>query len=271
MSADAPMTGVRGFLIDAPEYGGLRSWPDGALVIDDGCIAEIGDYSDLSKRPRAQPIRWLHSDRVAVFPGLIDIHSHVPQYPAVARGTNELLPWLQQYIFPLEREFTGGRARREAGAFFAELARQGTTTAMLYTAIFEDSCEAAFQAAAQSGLRVIMGKMMMDLGSYGKLEPTQIVSVSLHESERLCKTWHGGAGGLLEYAVSPRFAIACSEEMMRAAAALATKYGTYIQTHLAENAGGIELVRQMRPSARGYTDGYHGRRTLPPPTLLRPH
>src|SRR5437660_600792 len=89
--------------------------------------------------------------------------------------------------------------------------------------------------SSPDGARVIMGKMMMDLGSYGKLEPTQIVSVSLQESERLCKTWHGGAGGLLEYAVSPRFAIACSEEMMRAAAALAAKHGAYIQTHLAEN------------------------------------
>ncbi len=113
-----------------------------------------------------------------------------------------------------------------------------------------------------------MGKMMMDLGSYGKLEPTQIVAVSLQESERLCKTWHGGAGGLLEYAVSPRFAIACSEEMMRAAAALATKYGTYIQTHLAENAGEIELVRQMHPWARDYTDVYHGCGLLTPRTVL---
>ncbi|MGB8169459.1 MAG: guanine deaminase [Chthoniobacteraceae bacterium] len=262
------MTGIRVFLIDSPEFGRLRSWPDGALVIDGGRIAEIGDYSTLSKRPRAQPIRWLHSDRVAVFPGLIDVHSHVPQYPAVARGTSELLPWLQQYIFPLEREFTGGRARREAAAFFAELARQGTTTAMLYTAIFEDSCEAAFQAAAASGLRVIMGKIMMDLGSYGKLEPTQIVSTSLQESERLCKTWHGAAGGLLDYAVSPRFAIACSEEMMRGAAALAAKYGTYIQTHLAENLSEIERVRQMYPWASDYTDVYLGCGLLTPRTVL---
>jgi guanine deaminase len=262
------MTGIRGFLIDAPEYGRLRSWPDGALVIDGGRIAEIGDYSDLSKRPRAQPIRWLHSDRVAVFPGLIDVHSHVPQYPAVARGTSELLPWLQQFIFPLEREFTGGRARREAAAFFAELARQGTTTAMLYTAVFEDSCDAAFQAAAQSGLRVIMGKMMMNLGSYGKLAPTQIISTSLQETERLCKTWHQAGEGLLEYAVSPRFAIACSEEMMRAAAALAAKYGTYIQTHLAENQAEIERVREMYPWARDYTDVYHACGLLTPRTVL---
>ena len=268
MSTAAPMIGVRGFLIDAPEYGSLRSWPDGALVIDDGRIAEIGDYSTLSKRPRPEPVRWLHSDRVAVFPGLIDVHSHVPQYPAVARGTSELLPWLQQYIFPLEREFTGGRARREATAFFAELARQGTTTAMLYTAVFEDSCDAAFEAAAQSGLRVIMGKMMMDLGSYGKLASTEVVAVSLQESERLCKKWHGAAGGRLEYAVSPRFAIACSEEMMRAAGALAAKYGTYIQTHLAENLGEIAKVAEMYPWASDYTDVYHACGLLTARTVL---
>ena len=250
------MTGVRGFLIDAPEYGRLRAWPDGALVIDEGRIAEIGDYAELSRRPRAQPVRWIHSDRVAVFPGLIDLHAHVPQYPAVARGTSELLPWLQKEIFPLEHEFTGGRARREAAAFFAELARQGTTTAMLYTAIFEDSCDAAFQAAAHSGLRVIMGKMMMDLGSYGKLAPTEVVTTSLQESERLCKAWHGGGGGLLEYAVSPRFAVACSEEMMRAAADFAQKHGTYIQTHISENRDEIACARRMYPAARDYTDVY---------------
>ncbi len=205
---------------------------------------------------------------MVVFPGLIDVHSHVPQYPAVARGTSELLPWLQQSIFPLEREFTGGRARREATAFFAELAKQGTTTAMLYTAIFEDSCDAAFQAADQSGLRVIMGKMMMDLGSYGKLSPTQILTTSLQETERLCKTWHGAASGRLEYAVSPRFAVACTEEMMRAAGAVAAKHGTYIQTHLSENLDEVERVRTLHPWAQSYTDVYRGCGLLTSRTVL---
>ena len=108
-------------------------------MLDGGLIAEIGDYLTLSKAPRSQPIRWLHSNRVAVFPGLIDLHAHLPQYPAVARGTSGLLPWLRQHIFPLEREFTGARGRREAGAFMAELARHGTTTAMLYTAIYRNN------------------------------------------------------------------------------------------------------------------------------------
>jgi len=268
VTAGSTLTGLRGFLIDAPEWGKLRAWPDGGIVLDEGCIAEIGDYDTLAKKPRPQPVRWMHSPRVAIFPGLIDIHAHLPQYPAVARGTGELLPWLRNYVFPLEREFTGPKGKREAGAFFPELARHGTTTAMLYTAIYEDSAEAAFQAAEKSGLRIIMGKMMMDVGSYGNLQPTKIVSISLHETERLCKQWHGAAKGLIEYAISPRFAVACTEKLMRGAAELATKYGAYVQTHLSENHGEIERVKHQFTWARDYTDVYEKCGLLGPRTVL---
>jgi len=160
--------GIRGYLIDAPAYGSLRSHRDGAVVIADGKIAEVGPYDDLRKRPRPVPVSWLDRTSAAIFPGLIDCHTHLPQYSAVARGESQLLPWLRENIFPVEREFTGPKARREAPLFFADLARNGTTTAMVYAAIYEDSCEVGFEAAEASGLRVILGKMMMDLGSYGQ-------------------------------------------------------------------------------------------------------
>ena len=269
MDADGALLGIRGWLIDAPHYGGrLRTWQDGALVIQGGSIVEVGDFDTLSKKPREHAIRWQHSPRVAIFPGLIDLHTHVPQYPAVARGQSELLPWLRQHIFPLEREFTGPGGRREAAAFFAELARHGTTTAMLYAAIYEDSCEAAFEAAAKSGLRVVMGKMMMDVGSYGALQPSKILAVSLHETERLCRQWHGAAKGLIEYAISPRFAVSCSEKLMRSAGELAARTGAYIQTHLAENHEELEKVRHLFPTAQDYTDVYDRCGLLTPRTIL---
>jgi guanine deaminase len=256
MNPENSLVGLRGFLIDAPDYGRIRARSDGAIILDGTQIVEVGDYREISNQPRAQPVRWSHSPRAAIFPGLIDLHTHLPQYPAVARGECELLPWLRRHIFPLEREFKGARVGPEAAAFFAELARHGTTTAMVYSAIFEDSTEAAFHAALSSGLRVIMGKMMMDVGSYGNLQPTKVVSISLHESERLCRAWHGAGGGLIEYAVSPRFAVSCSEKMMRGAADLAQRYGVYIQSHLAENLEEIEKVRHQFPSAQDYTDVY---------------
>ena len=264
---NSELVGIRGCLLDTPEFGTLRSWRDGALILDGGTIVEVGEYDVLRKRPRAQDVRWIHHPNRAIFPGLIDLHAHVPQYPAVARGQNDLLPWLRQSIFPLEREFTGPKGKRLAAPFFGELARHGTTTAMLYTAIYEDSCDAAFAAAHKAGLRIVMGKTMMDVGSYGQLQPKKVVSISLLESERLCKKWHGANDGLLEYAFSPRFAVSCSEKLMRGAAQLACENGAYLQTHLAENGEEIEKVRHQFTWAGDYTNVYEqcgllGQRTV---------
>jgi len=266
--SETPLLGLRGCLIDAPEYGKLRTWKDGAIIIEDGRIAEVGTFQFLGKKPRPRPVKWRHSERAVIFPGLIDLHTHLPQYPVVARGRGQLLDWLHQFIFPRERAFTGPVAERESGGFFSELARNGTTTAGVYTAIFEDSCDAAFHAAAQSGLRVIMGKTMMDLGSYGTLQPRKVLSVSLMEAERLCRKWHGQADGLLEYAFSPRFALSCSERLMRAAGEMAREFGCYVQTHLSENKEECERVRHLFPKAADYTDIYDKAGLLGPRTIL---
>jgi guanine deaminase len=265
---DVSLLGIRGFLIDAPEFGALRGRREGAIIIENGRIAETGDFDDLRRMQRSKQLRWLNYGPVAVFPGLIDCHTHLPQYSAVARGESELLPWLRQHIFPVEREFTGPKARVEAPLFFHELARHGTTTAMVFAAIYEDSCEIGFEAAKESGLRVILGKMMMDLGSYGQLQPKKVVSVSLVESERLCRKWHRAEEGRLEYAFSPRFAVTCSEKLMRSAAEMAARFDAYLQTHLAENREELEKVHHLHMWARDYTHVYEKCGLLTPKTVL---
>ena len=264
---DTPF-GLRGFVIDTPEMGTIRAYARGAVIVHKGRIAEIGNYDDLRRIQRPKPVEWLDHGPVAIFPGLIDCHTHLPQYPVVARGQSDLLPWLREYIFPVERDFTGPRARVQAPLFFSALARSGTTTAMVYTAIYEDSCDVAFEAARDSGLRVIMGKMMMDVASYGQSQPKKVLSVSLLESERLCRKWHRAEQGRLEYAFSPRFAVACSEKMMRGAAELASRLGAYVQTHLAENREEIEKVRHLFMTARDYTHVYEMCGLLTPKTVL---
>jgi len=260
--------GIRGFLVDAPEFGGLRGSRNGAIIVENGRILAAGDYDDLRRLPQPRTVNWIDRGAVAIFPGLIDCHTHLPQYSAVARGESELLPWLRQNIFPVERDFTGPKAREEAPQFFHALARNGTTTAMVYAAIYEDSCEIGFEAARESGLRVILGKMMMDVGSYGQLQPKKVLSVSLVESERLCRKWHRAEEGRLEYAFSPRFAVTCSEKMMRSAAELAARFEAYLQTHLAENREEIEKVHHLFMSARDYTHVYETCGMLTPRTVL---
>ena len=247
--------GIRGLLIDAPEFGTLRARPNGALVIENGKISEVGDYDEL-RRFRPNLIQWFDRRGSAIYPGLIDCHTHLAEYSAVARGESELLPWLRQHVFPVEREFTGPKARAEAPLFFHQLARNGTTTVMAYAAIYEDSCEIGFEAAKESGIRAILGQTMMDLGSYGQLQPKKVPSISLLERERLCRKWHRAENGRLEYAFSPRLAVTCSEKMMRGAAELAARLGAYLQTHLAENREELEKVRHLHMSARDYTHVY---------------
>src|SRR5437773_9711728 len=101
MQSDTSPFGLRGFLIDAPQFGTLRGRPNGAVLIDNGNISKIGDYDDL-RRLHPNSIRWLDRRPAAIFPGLIDCPTHLPQYSVVARGESDLLPWLRQHIFPVE-------------------------------------------------------------------------------------------------------------------------------------------------------------------------
>jgi guanine deaminase len=259
--------GLRGYVIDAPEFGTLRSERDSAVIIENGRILPRGNFDEL-RDSFAQVPQWIDHGPIAIFPGLIDCHTHLPKYSAVARGESELLPWLRDIIFPIEREFTGKGARKQAAHFFRELAHNGTSTAAIFTAIYEDSCDSAFEEAHTSGLRAIIGKMMMDIGSYGNLQPQEALEVSLRESEHLCRKWHGTDDGRLQYAFSPRFAVTWSSAMMREAARLAIKHNTYLQTHLAENRAEIEIVRELFPQATDYAGVYEQTGMLTPKTIL---
>ena len=69
---EGELFGIRAFLIDAPEFGTLRGRPGGALIIENGHIAEVGDFDDLRRTQRAQSVRWIDYRAAAIFPGLID-------------------------------------------------------------------------------------------------------------------------------------------------------------------------------------------------------
>jgi guanine deaminase len=262
------LKGLRGFLIDAPEQGRLRGVRDGAILIEDGVIVAAGSYDDVRRTPGAELVAWRLSPEAVLIPGLIDLHAHLPQYPAAGRSEAGYLPWLQRHAAPAEKEFNAATARSLTPHFFESLARNGTTCAMLYAAASEESCDVALGAAERSGLRAILGKVMMDDGSYGGLKAEKSRSLSLEQSERLCRKWHGRDAGRVEYAFSPRSAAACSRELMSEAALLARKYGAYVQTHLSENIEEVAAVRARFPQQSSYTAVYEACGALGDRTVL---
>jgi len=229
----------------------------GYLVISDKGRIE-GLFRKNPKRNFPGAVLTDYGKKVIV-PGLIDTHVHLPQYAFAGIGNLELLPWLEKYTFPRESRFSDKKtATIAARVFFDDLAKNGTTTALVYGTIHKTATDIAFQTAYKKGIRVIMGKVMMDQQSPKSL--TEKTTTSMLESEALIKKWHGKDNGRILYALTPRFAITCSSALMKGASALAKKYDTYIQTHLAENKGEIAFVSKLFPKSKSYTAIYadHG-------------
>ena len=201
---------------------------------------------------------------------MVDLHAHLPQLPNAGLGAGlDLLTWLDRYIFPLERGFDADEADRVAPLAWRAFAAAGTTTALVYGAVYEASLDAIFRAAEAHGIRAIVGKVMMDRITYDPtIDPGVILDQSLAESARLIERWHGADDGRLRYAVTPRFAISCTAELLRESAALAASTGAYWQTHVSEDRGEIEEVARLFPEARDYVDVYDRAGGLGPRTVL---
>lgn len=256
----------RAHLLSPSGAAGLREIPDGALVVEpDGVIAAAGPYPEVAA---AHPGRELRDLRPWwILPGLVDLHSHLPQYPAVAMDGLELLPWLKNHIFPAELRFEDPElAARAARSYFRDQLALGTTTAVVYGSIHVEAAHRAFEAADRAGIRCILGKVMMDQNVPDRLR--EATADSLAQSEELCAAWHGRDGGRLQYAFTPRFAPTCSMELLRGVGRLAGKHAAFIQTHLSENLDELAWVHELFPEARDYTDVYARAGLLGPRTLL---
>ena len=201
---------------------------------------------------------------------MVDLHVHLPQLPNAGVGAGlDLLTWLERYIFPLERAFDEEAAERLAPLAFRAFAAAGTTTAVMYGAVFESSLEAAFRAAEAHGIRAVIGKVMMDRGSYDDtLSSARVLETSLRQSADLCSRWHGRDDGRLRYAFTPRFALSCGPDMLRRSAELAAQTGAYWQTHVAEDRNEIREVAAAFPDAIDYLDVYDRAGGLGPRTIL---
>ena len=206
-----------------------------------------------------------------VLPGMVDLHAHLPQVPNAGLGyALPLLDWLDRLTFPTERSWADPAvAERLAPAVFRALASAGTTTVLAYGVVYEAAMEAAFRAAEAHGIRAILGKVMMDRLTYDPtIEPSTILARTLAESRRLAERWHGADDGRLGYAVTPRFAISCTAELLAASAELAAELGCWWQTHLAEDPAECDEVARLFPESRDYLDVYERAGGLGPRAVL---
>ncbi len=232
--------------------GALKMIEDGAVLVEDGRIAAVGEVGAIRARaPRAAIDD--HAGKL-VMPGFIDTHIHYSQTRVIASYGAQLLEWLQKYTFVEEQKLRDrDHADIVARFFLDEMFRQGTTTAMVYCTVHPESVDVFFDESLKRGARMIAGKVMMDRNAPEGL--TDDPQRGYDESKALIARWSGR--GRLDYAVTPRFAITSTEAQLEASGALLRESpGAYMQTHLDENRAEIAFVKELFPWAKTYLEVY---------------
>ncbi len=226
---------------------------NGALLVEDGKVIAAGAADEVQTQvPLGTPVVE-HADAL-LMPGFIDTHVHYPQLDIVGAHGEQLLEWLERYVFPTEAKFGDyAHARAVADRFLAELLRNGTTTALVFGTVHPESVDAFFDAAAERNLRMIAGKVMMDRNAPAYLcdDPES----AYRDSRRLIERWHGK--GRASYAVTPRFAPTSSPAQLAAAGRLLREFpGIYLHTHMSENISEVSWVRELFPHVDHYLHSY---------------
>ncbi|MFC7098490.1 5'-deoxyadenosine deaminase [Halobaculum marinum] len=209
---------------------------DGAVVVEGDTIAAVGDEATLRER-------YPDHERRAfgiVAPGTVGAHVHSVQ--SLGRGIADdaaLLDWLNDHVLPMEAGLGADGMRLAAELGYLECIESGVTTVIDHLSVHHAA--EALEAAVDSGIRARAGKVLMDTNAPDGLR--QATERALAESEGLIWKYHGADGGRIRYAVTPRFAVTCTDECLRGCRELADAYdGVRIHTHASENTDEIAMV-----------------------------
>jgi guanine deaminase len=240
---------------DDPFHGGaLRSDADACLAVVDGLIVGRGPFRDMRDRHPDDEVVDLRDG--LLLPGLVDTHVHFPQLHVIGALGMPLLEWLDRCALPEEARLADvDYARTVASGFVRALADAGTTTALAFGSHFAPAVDALFSAAARTGLRLTSGLVVGDRLLRPELHTT--AKRAYEDGRALAERWHGQ--GLLRYAVTPRFSLSCSDELLDSCNALHAELpSTWFTSHINENPDEITKVRELFGGS--YLDSYdrHG-------------
>jgi len=243
---------VYGLLLDDPASPPTPGW----LCIDKGRIAERHE----GDRPPDQR-DMVGGSTCIICPGFIDAHTHLPQFDAVGCDGLPLLAWLDRVIYPAESWWGRTGGVRLATKALESLLHQGTLGAAGYLTSHGEAAWDAVQlalrgASGASPLRMILGRVAMDREAPDDLtrEDRERIGETPTRSPVLPATPDGSR---CEVSANPRFAVACSAELLAEIGWVCEKtLNLCVQTHLAESRAEVERVAALFPDDANYTSVY---------------
>lgn len=216
---------------------------DQALLMEGGRIAAVGAAEAL----KAQ---YPNAERVALpshvlMPGLINSHTHSAM--SLLRGVADdlgLMDWLNNHIWPLEKQWVSHEWTRLGSLFSAAEALRGGVTTLNDMYFFP---EAMAEAALQAGIRCAVSINVIDFPTGYGSGPDDYIAKGLKAYERF-KGEH-----LLQFTSSPHAPYTVSDENFIKLRDLAERYDMAMHCHIHETQDEVDgSLKQfgLRPLAR---------------------
>ncbi len=223
------------------EETSARFNPDGLMVIEDGKIKAFGPYDQVF--PKYSGVSITHVKERLILPGFIDGHIHVPQTRVLGAFGQQLLPWLNKWVFPEEKKYKDrAYAKEGTRGFFENLIASGTTTCQAFTTTSPVATEEFFEEATRRNMLVLGGVTGMD-----RFAPPDSMSSAddfYKDSKRLIEKYHRKGRNL--YAITPRFALGATPDLLKACQRLKQEHpDCWVNTHISENPSEIRGVKEF--------------------------
>ena len=206
-------------------------------ILENGFLSIRGDsisHMGTGDMPSIKADKIIDAKGGLVLPGLVNGHTHAAM--TLFRGLADDLPlmqWLENYIFPAERNMDAEFVYTGTLLALAEMILSGTTTFCdMY--LFE---EEVAKAAKKAGVRCLVGEVLYDFPSpnYGS------VGEGLEYTESLIQKWRDDP--IVSIAVEPHSLFTCSPELLMASNELALKHRVPLILHVAETLNEVSEIK----------------------------
>lgn len=242
---------IKGNIIFTPTYNEFKVIKNGYIVLSDNKIVDIFDV--LPEKYKYLELTD-YNDKL-IIPGMNDLHCHAPQFRNVGIAMDkELIPWLDNYTFPEESKFTDiDYATKMYSRFVKEIYKNGTTRVATFATIHKEATMKLMDLFIDTGIGAYIGKVNMDRNSCDTLCEATVDSIN--DTLDIINKYKGKSD-LVRPIITPRFVPTCSDDLLKGLGELATKYKLPVQSHLSENMGEINWVKELHPTCKDYADAY---------------
>lgn len=244
---------LKGNICHTPEKDRLEIREDAYVVCEGGLCRGIFDII---------PDKYLGMEIIdcagkLIIPGLVDLHTHAPQFAYRGTGMDEeLMGWLERYAFPEESRYADtGYAARAYGIVTEKLKRGATTRVVMFATIHPETTLILMDCMEKSGVVSYIGKVNMDRNASPELTEENAAR-SAEDTRRFIRECASRGYRRTMPIITPRFVPCCTDELMEALGRIRKEYDLPVQSHLSENPEEIEFVRELAPEAAFYGDAY---------------